>query len=79
MDALNQSKGAQEIVTVLVSRRVVVPEFELESLAKEAKIVEEEVDALNIIELSDADLNMSPDQLGFGFTRVDSEVIPVSN
>lgn len=53
--------------------------MELENLAKEAKIAEEEVDALNVIELSDADLNMSPDHLGFGPTRLDSQVILVSN
>ncbi|CAE6199782.1 unnamed protein product [Arabidopsis arenosa] len=52
MDALNPSKGAQEIVAVLVSRGAVVSESELENLAKEARITEEEVDALNAIELS---------------------------
>lgn len=57
MDALNQSKGAQEIVTVLISRGSVVSELELENLANEAKIAEEEVDALNVTELSDADHN----------------------
>ncbi|CAL9243352.1 unnamed protein product [Arabidopsis halleri] len=45
MDAMNQAKGAQEIIA----------------------------------ELSDTDLNMFPDQLGFGLTRLDSEVVPVSN
>ncbi|KAG7599335.1 hypothetical protein ISN44_As06g035200 [Arabidopsis suecica] len=78
MDAMNQSKGAQEIVTVLISRGAVVSEVELENLAKKAKIAEEEVDALNVIELSDADLNMSPDQLGFGLTRLDSQLNPES-
>ncbi|CAE5959308.1 unnamed protein product [Arabidopsis arenosa] len=74
MDAMNQSKGAQEIVTVLISRGAVVSEVELENLAKKAKIAEEEVDALNVIKLSDVDLNMSPDQLGFGLTRLDSQL-----
>lgn len=79
MDALYQSKSAQEIVIVLVSRGAVVSEFELENLAKEARIAEEEVDALNVTELSDADLSMSHDQLGFGLTRLSSQVVPVSN
>ncbi|KAG7593992.1 hypothetical protein ISN45_Aa01g027690 [Arabidopsis thaliana x Arabidopsis arenosa] len=79
MDAMNQSKGAQEIMTVLISRGAVVSEVEQENLAKKAKIAEEEVDAMNVIRLSDADLNMSPDQLGFGLTRLDSQIIPVSN
>lgn len=51
MDAMNQAKGAQEIVTVLVSRGAVISDVELDNLAKEVKIAEEEVDALNVIEL----------------------------
>ncbi|CAE6126451.1 unnamed protein product [Arabidopsis arenosa] len=79
MDALNQSKGAQEIATVLISRGAVISEIDLENLAKEAKIAEEEVYALNIIELTNTDLNMSPDQLGFRRARSSAQVTPVPN
>lgn len=66
IDPLSQSKGAHEIVRFLISRGAVVSEVELENFAKEAKIAEEEVDALEVMELENSDLNMSPDQLVFG-------------
>ncbi|CAL9238644.1 unnamed protein product [Arabidopsis halleri] len=79
MDALSQSKGAQEIVAVLISRGAVISETELENLAKETKIADEEVDALEIMELTDTDLNMSPDQLGFRRVRSSTQATPVPN
>lgn len=48
-------------------------------MAKEAKAAEEEVDALEVIELADADLNMSPDHLGFGRVPPSAQVTPFPN
>lgn len=67
MDVLNQSRGAEEIVAVLISRGAIVSDAELENLAKETKTANDEVDT---------DLNMSPDQLGFRFTRSSTRVAP---
>ncbi|CAL9238638.1 unnamed protein product [Arabidopsis halleri] len=77
MDALNQSKGAHETVAVLIGRGAVIAETDLESLAREAKAAEDEVDALEIIELEDVDLNMSPDQLGLGVVPAPAQIAPV--
>lgn len=48
MDALNQSKGKEEIVAVLISRGAIVSDAELENLAKETKAADDEVDTLGL-------------------------------
>ncbi|KAG7556955.1 hypothetical protein ISN44_As11g029580 [Arabidopsis suecica] len=78
-DALNQSKGAHETVAVLIGRGVVIAESKLENLAREAKVAEDEVDALEVIELEDADLNMYPDQLSFGRVSPSAQIAPVTD
>ncbi|CAL9241855.1 unnamed protein product [Arabidopsis halleri] len=72
-------KGAEEIVAVLVRRGAVISEAKLENLANESKAANDEVDALEIMELTDVDLNMSPDQLGFGRVRSSTQITPVLN
>ncbi|KAG7556945.1 hypothetical protein ISN44_As11g029460 [Arabidopsis suecica] len=77
VDAWNQSKGAHETVAILIDRGAVIAETELKNLAKEAQAAEEEVDALDVLELADADLNMSPDQLGFERASPSAQISPV--
>jgi len=50
---------------------------ELEGLNALTQKVNDEVNALNVIEFGDDDLNMSPDQLGF--SRQSSQVAPVAD
>ncbi|CAE6126494.1 unnamed protein product [Arabidopsis arenosa] len=77
VDAWNQSKGVHETVAILIDRGAVIAETELKNLAKETQAAEEEVDALDVLELADADLNMSPDQLGFERASPSAQISPV--
>ena len=77
VDAENQAKGAEEIVGILMQRGAKIAASELSSLKELTKRASDEVNALNVIELGDEDLNMSPDQLGF--SRQTSQVAPVTD
>nr|BAD44130.1 putative protein [Arabidopsis thaliana] len=77
VDAENQAKGAEEIVGILMQRGAKIAASELSSLKELTKRASDEVNALNVIELGDEDLNMSPDQLGF--SRQTSQVAPVAD
>ena len=65
MDALNQAQGVEEVVGILIGRGAKIAAAELEGLKVLTQKVNDEVNALNVIEFGEGDLNMSPDQLGF--------------
>ncbi|CAD5329714.1 unnamed protein product [Arabidopsis thaliana] len=77
VDAENQARGAEEIVGILMQRGAKIAASELSGLKELTKRATDEVNALNVIELGDDDLNMSPDQLGF--SRQTSQVAPVAD
>jgi len=65
VDALNQAQGVEEVVGILIGRGAKIAAAELEGLKVLTQKVNDEVNALNVIEFGEGDLNMSPDQLGF--------------
>ena len=77
MDAENQAKGAEEVVGILMKRGARIAASELSGLKELTKKANDEVNALNVIELGDDDLNMSPNQLIF--SRQSSQVAPVAD
>ncbi|CAD5324772.1 unnamed protein product [Arabidopsis thaliana] len=77
LDAANQAKGAEEIVGILMKRGAKIAASELSGLKELTKKATDEVNALNVIELGDDDLNMSPDHLGF--SRQASQVALVAD
>ncbi|XP_019094478.1 PREDICTED: uncharacterized protein At3g60930, chloroplastic-like [Camelina sativa] len=66
-DLLNQATGVQEAVQYLVENGAVIPEERIKEIDEKKAEAEKTVTAIDVLELNDNDLNMSPDQLGFGF------------
>ena len=77
VDARNQAQGAEEVVGILMTRGAKIAASELKGLKALTQKANEEVHTLNVIELGDDDLNMSPDQLGF--LRQSSQVAPMAD
>ncbi|XP_019100980.1 PREDICTED: uncharacterized protein At3g60930, chloroplastic-like [Camelina sativa] len=66
-DLLNQATGVQEAVRYLIENGAVIPEERIKEINERKAEAEETVKAVDVLELNDDDLAMSPDQLGFGF------------
>ncbi|XP_019099822.1 PREDICTED: uncharacterized protein At3g60930, chloroplastic-like [Camelina sativa] len=66
-DLLNQASGIQETVQYLVENGAIIPPEQIKEIDEKKAEAEETVKAIDVLDLNEKDLNMSPDQLGYGF------------
>ncbi|XP_019099690.1 PREDICTED: uncharacterized protein At3g60930, chloroplastic-like [Camelina sativa] len=64
-DLLNQATRVQETVQYLIEKGVVIPEERIAEIDKNKAKAEETLQAIDVLELNENDLVMSPDQLGY--------------
>ncbi|XP_019082633.1 PREDICTED: uncharacterized protein At3g60930, chloroplastic-like [Camelina sativa] len=66
VNMLNQAIGVQETVQYLIEKGTVIPEERIAEIDKNKAKAEETIKAIDVLELNENDLVMSPDQLGYG-------------
>ncbi|XP_019090070.1 PREDICTED: uncharacterized protein At3g60930, chloroplastic-like [Camelina sativa] len=64
-DLLNQATRVQETVQYLIEKGVVIPEERIAEIDKNKAKAEETLQAIDVLELNENDVVMSPDQLGY--------------
>ncbi|XP_019100843.1 PREDICTED: uncharacterized protein At3g60930, chloroplastic-like [Camelina sativa] len=66
-DLLNQATGVQEAVQYLIENGAVIPEERIKEIDEKKAEAEDTIKVIDVLELNENDLGMSPDQLGDGF------------
>ncbi|XP_019100916.1 PREDICTED: uncharacterized protein At3g60930, chloroplastic-like [Camelina sativa] len=68
-DVLNQANGFGEIMDYLLKNGASIPDNLVAEIKKKREVAQTEVEALDLVEFEEGDLDMSPDQLGFGLLQ----------